>query len=229
MNTKFQQIAARELFFAVMFVLAAAGWYVSFQWVIPFIYSVISRFGSGDYSYLWNGFSENMKALSSLGIFLIVLGYPLFLSARLFRRACGPRALPGPQPDEKGLGEVIFNELMTVALILLLAGCAFFFSQKDVLQLKEKYFIEVVVNKDGYKKLSSSEKAKVREQYDQMNPQAAVAGMIRDYGFRARGVYYVQVFSFWAVVFAWPGLWLVRFLAWVGRKINSDGAVDEDR
>jgi hypothetical protein len=228
MKNKFLEWLKREVL--VLAVLAAAGvvWFVALSMVVPLAYEFLSRQCFLDYSYLWNGVSDKVRASATFGPRVLGIFYFFFTVARLlrgaFRIVSDERSVVYRNPwsgifkEKKTFGQLcwvtIFRELFIAVLLVALCGTALYFSRLNYTQLKEKYFSEQVASMSGYQKLSAREKAAARSQYEQMGDDEAVDGMLRAYGFYARSVYHLQRLSFWLLIWGYPGLLVLRSMLW---------------
>ncbi len=103
---------------------------------------------------------------------------------------------------------------------LLFCGVIFYFLNSGYLNLKNKYFEDIVMNKIEYKQLPEPDKIEARQQYDDINFKKPVSGMFRDYGFQARLLYYSQLMTFWLLILGYPTYFLLRFVFWALRTLK---------
>jgi hypothetical protein len=207
------------------FLVAGVVWFVVLTWVVPFAYEILSRRCTNDYAYLWNGFAGRLRGIARPGALVIFMLAPAWLILRLIRRGIRfslGRAVPAPRRRRLSPGELFAREAWVIVGIVLIATVTFYFSHRGYVKLKERYFSQVVMSQDGYRFLPESEKAKARSQYDATKSTEYVAGMLKDYGMRAKIFYYSQLVTFWMLIWGYPGYLLFRFLFWAKRKLDLE-------
>jgi hypothetical protein len=82
MNNKIKKIIAREGLIILGFFVFGILWYILCDSILPTIYIFLSRKLTHSFAYLWNGNIEDIKAKADLCLFILFIGYPIYLLIR---------------------------------------------------------------------------------------------------------------------------------------------------
>ncbi|MEI8012356.1 MAG: hypothetical protein WCI27_07765 [Candidatus Omnitrophota bacterium] len=216
MDNKFSRIVIAEIGIFFSFIIAAAGWFIFFQGIAPFLYEMLSRLGTEDYSYLWDDRIPQLKSLALPGVVVTAGFYPVFIVLRFIRRLVFQSSACSNDTKNYGVRTLFF-----LGAVFVFSLAVLWFSRQAYEGFKQRYLTEIVMAKSGYKALSDKQKARAVAQYAVMQAHEPVEGMFRDYGWYVRIVYYVQWSAFWLVILMWPAYFLWSFSGWVKRKIGT--------
>jgi 2-amino-4-hydroxy-6-hydroxymethyldihydropteridine diphosphokinase len=212
-----------ELYILLVFTTAAAGWFFFCGQAVPFLYEFASRYGAGDYSYLWDAFSVDVKAWASPGAAVVVLSYLAFQALRLFRRLRGVKAGPPVVFSWTMLGRSFLKEAGICLLVLSLGYSTFLFGRGEYVRMKESYFAEKIVRMRQYASLSPSERDRALVQYSRMNSRVWVPGLKDKYPLRARVMYVLMLTGFWTFVAGWGVVCMGRLFIWGRGRLAGVG------
>jgi hypothetical protein len=218
-------------------VLLAGGavWAAYLGWIAPLLYEMLCRQCLQDYAYLWNGFPDKVRGTYWMGPAVLLVFYASYLLMKgfdwlsgLLREKRGRQAaaeLPlegggeeqGPARCARKILKALARESVILLSIAIFSAAVLYFSRSDYLSLKQRYFEEYVTGQESFRVLSAREKKKAQEQYEKMAPEQAVQGLLDDYGWRARAVFYAQHVSLLIFVWGYPSVFILRTLWWFRR------------
>jgi hypothetical protein len=227
----------REGRLILVFLSAAFLWFIFWSRIIPVWHESLSRLCYHDYSYLWNGAPDKMQVVARFGAQVILILMPVWVLIRSIKRVyrsvvnrgrrstggkMAARTLRHKQIDAAQVFNSWLRDLFIAIFLFAAAALVFYFGNRSYSAMKIRYFNEIVMVQPRYAVLSENERSQARAQYESVYAQDMLPSMVKAYGIRAGGPYYLSSMSFWAMIWGVPVYLFIRFFIWALRALDPD-------
>jgi hypothetical protein len=109
--------------------------------------------------------------------------------------------------------------------IIVIGLLTFHIGASGLERYKNKFWKEIIANKEEFKKLTNEDQGEARRQYMEQWSTGPGQATFREYGFGVYIVYYLQFIGFWLLRLGYPFYWLIRFIFWAIKTVKQKSVV----